>query len=67
MTRIKHLFRLSLATICIASFTSYLYAGTMKVCPGSGEKCNATINWGGNTITVTSEKNVGAGTIEIAE
>lgn len=47
-------------------FTSPSYAGkTLHVCPGNGEKCEATITFQGKTVKVSSAKTPGSGSIVV--
>ncbi|MFT4857268.1 MAG: uncharacterized lipoprotein YehR (DUF1307 family) [Algoriphagus sp.] len=47
-------------------FTSPSYAEEeLHVCPGSGEKCEATITYKGDTVKVSSAKSPGSGSIVV--
>ncbi|GEM_PF-1937354 len=52
-------------------FTSPSYAGEelageeLHVCPGNGEKCEATITFQGKTVKVSSAKTPGSGSIVV--
>ena len=58
---------LSLGLIVTFSLASWgvVLSQTMHVCPGSGEKCVAEIEFKGDKVKVTSEKTKGKGTVVV--